>query len=88
MSNLLFSLLLLILVSACENASNKTSDQTIDSSVGQAGMKEMMDSPADSVSAEPYLFTDKNGLVYLSWVEKTKEKSSLKFAELKNDLSF
>ncbi|HEX5653854.1 MAG TPA: sialidase family protein [Chitinophagaceae bacterium] len=85
MSNLLFSLLLLILVSACENASNKTSDQTIDSSVGQAGMKEMMDSPADSVSAEPYLFTDKNGLVYLSWVEKTKEKSSLKFAELKND---
>lgn len=39
-------------------------------------------SPADSVSAEPYLFADSAGVVYLSWVEKGKEKSTLKFAKL------
>ncbi len=39
-------------------------------------------SPADSLSAEPYLFTDKNGVVYLSWIEKIKETSFLKFSSL------
>ncbi len=42
----------------------------------------MLPSPADSLSAEPYLFTDKNGLVYLSWIEKVKETSFLKFSSL------
>lgn len=39
-------------------------------------------SPADSVSAEPYLFTNSDGIVYLSWVEKAKDKSTLKFSSL------
>lgn len=45
---------------------------------------EVMKSPADSVSAEPYLFTDKNGMVYLSWVTKDSEKSTLKYSVLKD----
>lgn len=46
------------------------------------GDLETLTSPADSVSAEPYLFTNPDGVVYLSWVEKTKDKSTLKFATL------
>lgn len=42
-------------------------------------------SPVDSVSAEPYLFTDKNGLVYLSWIQKTKDSSILKFSVLNGE---
>ncbi|HJS56130.1 MAG TPA: sialidase family protein [Chitinophagaceae bacterium] len=37
-------------------------------------------SPAADSCAEPYLFTDKNGLVYLSWTEKKGKESSLKFS--------
>lgn len=46
---------------------------------------QMMDSPVDSVSAEPYLFTDKNGVVYLSWITKEPAKSVLKYSILKDD---
>ena len=45
----------------------------------------ILTSPADSLSAEPYLFTDKNGLVYLSWIEKIKETSFLKFSSLSDN---
>lgn len=45
----------------------------------------ILPSPADSLSAEPYLFTDKNGVVYLSWIERIKETSFLKFSTLSND---
>ena len=44
-----------------------------------------MSSPVDSVSAEPYLFTDKNGMVYLSWVTKEGVKSTLKYSILNNE---
>lgn len=44
-----------------------------------------MSSPVDSVSAEPYLFTDKNGMVYLSWVTKEGPKSTLKYSILDNE---
>lgn len=43
-----------------------------------------MESPVDSVSAEPYLFTDKNGIVYLSWVTKDAQNSTLKYSTLNN----
>ncbi len=76
MNKLLNTLLLIIILASC-NDSQKTDNAA--SSLMQ------LDSPADSVSAEPYLFTDKNGLVYLSWIEKTKEKSVLKFSVLKDD---
>lgn len=42
-------------------------------------------SPATDSCAEPYLFTDKNGTVYLSWIEKKGKESSLKFSILEND---
>ncbi|MEO8173627.1 MAG: hypothetical protein ABI581_11110 [Sediminibacterium sp.] len=44
----------------------------------------MMESPVDSVSAEPYLFTGKNGVVYLSWVTKKAQKSTLNYSVLKD----
>ena len=78
-----FSMFLLIMVgSACNNPSTETTSKTID--VENSNLKPYI-SPADTASAEPYLFTDKNGLVYLSWIEKTKGKSSLKFSVLNND---
>lgn len=39
-------------------------------------------SPVDTASAEPYLYTDPAGTVYLSWIEKRKEQSALKYARL------
>jgi hypothetical protein len=44
-----------------------------------------MNSPASDSCAEPYLFTDKNGTVYLSWVEKKGRGAALKFSFLSND---
>jgi hypothetical protein len=77
MTKFLNSALLLILIFASCNDAKQT-DSTHNS-------LKQIDSPADSISAEPYLFTDKNGLVYLSWIEKTKEKTSLKFSVLNNE---
>lgn len=44
-----------------------------------------LSSPADSASAEPFLFTDVNDMVYMSWIEKVNEKSFLKFSKLTQD---
>jgi len=45
----------------------------------------MLSSPAADSCAEPYLYTDSQGIVYLSWVEKIGNKSSLKFSSFKNE---
>jgi hypothetical protein len=45
----------------------------------------MISSPAADSCAEPYLFTDKNGTVYLSWIEKRGREAALKFSTLVND---
>lgn len=45
----------------------------------------MLTSPASDSCAEPYLFTDKNGNVYMSWIEKRGKESTLKFSTLSND---
>jgi hypothetical protein len=76
MIKLLSVLMSLVLVVSCKNSEQKTSTE-------KDNLK-LLVSPADSLSAEPYLFTDKNGVVYLSWIEKGKEKSSLKFSRLNN----
>jgi hypothetical protein len=39
-------------------------------------------SPATDSCAQPYLFTDNNGTVYLSWVEKRGREAALKFSSL------
>lgn len=59
-----------ILVFACKNP-NKD----------QSNLK-LLPFPADSVTGEPFLFTDTADVVYLSWVEKTKEKSTLSYSRL------
>lgn len=41
-------------------------------------------SPADSSSAEPFLFSNEHG-VYLSWVENINDTSYLKYSSLNND---
>ena len=41
-------------------------------------------SPAKSPSAEPYLFSAKNGEVYMSWVEQQDEQNLFKFSKLTN----
>lgn len=45
----------------------------------------MLTSPAADSCAEPYLFTDKNGIVFLSWTEKKGKEAALKFSTYKND---
>ncbi len=59
-----------LFTTACNNA------------VKEAGPIELLSSPADSVSGEPYLYSDKAGGVYLSWIAKGKDTSHLKFAGL------
>src|SRR5688500_7264600 len=44
----------------------------------------MLQSPATDSSGEPFLFTDKNGLVYLSWIEKKDRSYHLRFSTFEN----
>ncbi len=82
----LFSALLLILsIGSCNNAPKETGNKTNQSSADMIGNLKRLISPVDTGCAEPYLFTDKNGLIYLSWIEKRKRKSSLKFSVLDNE---
>jgi hypothetical protein len=41
---------------------------------------QIIKSPAADSCAEPYLFTDKNGSAYLSWIEKNGKDATLKFS--------
>lgn len=70
-------LFFIVVIISCKNSQKET-----DNKVNQ--LKHLA-SPADSLSAEPYLFSDKNGLVHLSWIEKRKEKSFLKFSVLNEE---
>lgn len=71
MTKLLTAVICTMLVVSCTNSLQNASNHL-----------NAISSPADSVSAEPYLFTDSAGIVYLSWVEKGKEKNLLKFSRL------
>jgi hypothetical protein len=44
----------------------------------------LQESPAGMQSAEPFLFTDKNGTTYLSWVEKKDSVHQFKYATMKD----
>ena len=76
MNRLLKAILVISVFAAC-NDSKKTSRAK--------NSLEQLNSPVDSLSAEPYLFTDKNGSVYMSWIEKKKDSSHLKYAVLNNE---
>jgi hypothetical protein len=69
---------LLFIITLC--ASCNESDKIINTG---AALKQIV-SPTDSVSAEPYLFTDEKGTVYLTWIHKVKDSASLKFSVLNN----
>ena len=65
------------LITSCNSEQNKSTTENLSE-------LQSIHSPADSVSAEPYLFTDKNGLVYLSWTSKESGKSLLKYSRFEN----
>jgi hypothetical protein len=75
MNRLLAALMLMSVISSCTNNND-------DKKKGDVAEVNQLSSPASDSCAEPYLFTDKNGLVYLSWIEKRGKESSLKFSSL------
>jgi hypothetical protein len=72
----LYLLLLVVILSACSTGRNKT-DQRVNINV--------IESPAKSVSGEPYLFTETSGTTYLSWIEVREGVNYLKFSRLENE---
>lgn len=64
-------LLALVSIAACTNKK-----------VGEKPVITSIDSPAPSPSAEPYLFTNDEGEVYMSWIEGAKDDANFKFAKL------
>jgi hypothetical protein len=74
MTKLVFILVVIALLSGC--ASEKEKDILSITT---------MESPADSVSLAPYLFTDKKEQVYLSWISRQTGKSTLQYSVLRAD---
>lgn len=70
MNKLLALLTVIFVISACKNPSKDGGNLT------------PLALAVDSVTGEPYLFTDASGVAYLSWIEKGKEKSTLNFSHL------
>lgn len=68
-----------VIISCSDNNNQKEKESTMSSSVT------MLASPASDSCAEPYLFTNNKGVVYLSWIEKIGKKSTLKFSSLSGD---
>ena len=69
--------LTVIIISCIDNKTGKQAAASIE--------VKQMTSPASDSCAEPYLFADKYGIVYLSWIEKNGKESFLKFSSLSND---
>lgn len=76
MKNNLYVLLLSVIAVSC---SQKKSD------IDQIQSIRSIPSPSKPNSAEPFLFTDSDSTVYLSWIEKSEEKSILKLSSLDNN---
>ena len=73
MKNKFYLLVLCLIGTAC--SIKKNADQEI----------KFLASPSTSNSAEPFLFTDIDSTVYLSWIEKNEGKATLKFSSLDNE---
>ena len=54
------------------------------SPIENLGVLESIESPAKVGSEEPNLFTDSNGDVYVSWIEKSEKQAKLLFSKLEN----
>ncbi|MBC7872753.1 MAG: exo-alpha-sialidase [Ferruginibacter sp.] len=77
MNKLLAALVLIgTIVSCTDNNNEKKTTRTAE--------VKLLASPASDSCAGPFLFSDNNGVVYLSWVEKRGKESSLKFSTLSN----
>jgi hypothetical protein len=74
MNKLITVLSLMIVFASCADKTTETIGEIV-----------TISSPAADSSAEPYLFTDKKGIVHLSWVQKKGKESSLHFSTLVND---
>src|SRR6187402_649960 len=66
---------LVALMFACSTRDQQMSEVTIHE----------IESPAKATSGEPYLFTDNQGVTYLSWIEVAEGKNYLKFSKLENE---
>ena len=73
--SLIFLLLLTVMASCGVKEKKNTQRRTV----------KILSSPSQAPSGEPYLFTDKMGTTYLSWVEGDKSKSTLKYSILSNE---
>jgi len=80
MKKLVTALLLAGILFSCSDSKNEREKKGTDSS-----SITILTSPAGDSSAEPYLFTDKNSVVYLSWIEKIGTQSTLKYSSFLND---
>ena len=74
MKQILSCLGILIIVASCNQSQPKTINEV-----------KAISSPATDSCAQPYLFTDKNGIVFLSWMEKKNKQSTLKFSTFSGD---
>jgi len=70
-----FILLLMAMLSACKGNEKQEAAMLIN----------LMDSPTQPTSGEPYLFTDMNENTFLSWIEVSEGKNYLKFSKLENE---
>jgi len=73
------NLLLFIIIFASCKMNTKEKEETVLDGIIQ------LSSPAKDSCAEPSLFTDSMGLVYLSWIEKKGKTNYFKFSILEND---
>lgn len=73
MTNRLIMLAAALAMAGCATTKEETAAVTV------------IDSPAASPSAEPFLFTASDGSVYLSWIEKQDNRSDFKFSKLVNN---
>lgn len=78
MNKTYIALILTLVFVSCNDINNKNKKARI------AEVKQIT-SPASDSCALPSLFTDKNGVVYLSWVEKKGKASTFKFSALVNE---
>ncbi len=78
MTKQLTLLLFIIVIASCKmNTKDKKETEIVE--------VKQLSSPAKDSCAEPYLFTDSKGIVYLSWIEKKGKENYFKFSILEND---
>ena len=77
MKRILVASVIVLFIISCNNK-----DEKITNSLVQV---KQMSSPASDSCAEPFLFTDRNHMTYLSWIEKKGKQSTLYFSTLSNE---